>query len=70
MLMEVEGCPQMIDSEDMTPTRSDDTWDPYKQSCQMQLGKHDQVKTLDKVLDKMKKNSGKDISYPTRFSSS
>ena len=65
---DVDGCPQMMDSVYLTPTRSD-PWDPYKHSCLFQLGKYDHKK-IRKVLDKMKKNSEKYISYPTRFSSS
>jgi hypothetical protein len=65
---DVKGCPQMMDSVYLTPTRSD-PWDPYKHSCLFQLGKYDHKK-IRKVLDKMKKKSEKYISYPTRFSSS
>ena len=64
----VEGCPQMMDSVYLTPTRSD-PWDPYKHSCLFQLGKYNHKK-IRRVLDMMKTMSEKKMSYTTRFSSS
>jgi hypothetical protein len=64
----VEGCPQMMDSVYLTPTRPD-PWDPYMHGCLFQLGKYDHKK-IRKVLDKMKKNSEKYINYKTRFTTS
>ena len=49
----IEGCPQMMDSVYLTPTRPD-PWDPYMHGCLFQLGKYDHKK-IRKVLDKMKK---------------
>jgi len=65
---DVDGCPQMMDSVYLTPTRSD-PWDPYKHSCLFQLGKYDHKK-IRRVLDMMKTMSEKKMSYRTRFSSS
>ena len=65
---DVDGCPQMMDSVYLTPTRSD-PWDPYKHSCLFQLGKYDHKK-IRRVLDMMKTMSEKKMSYSTRFSSS
>ena len=65
---DVDGCPQMMDSVYLTPTRSD-PWDPYKHSCLFQLGKYDHKK-IRRVLDMMKTMSEKKMSYKTRFSSS
>jgi hypothetical protein len=64
----VDGCPQMMDSVYLAPTRSD-PWDPYKHSCLFQLGKYDHKK-IRRVLDMMKTMSEKKMSYRTRFSSS
>tara|TARA_B100000482_G_scaffold28724_1_gene18472 strand:- start:42 stop:986 length:945 start_codon:yes stop_codon:yes gene_type:complete len=64
----VEGCPQMMDTVYLTPTR-DDPWDPYVHSCLFQLGKYNHKK-ITKVLKKMKKRANKSLSYKIRFGSS
>ena len=64
----VKGCPQMMDTVYLTPTR-DDPWDPYVHSCLFQLGKYNHKK-ITKVLKKMKKRANKSINYKIRFGSS
>ena len=64
----VEGCPQMMDTVYLTPTR-DDPWDPYVHSCLLQLGKYNHKK-ITKVLKKIKKRANKSINYRIRFGSS
>jgi len=63
-----EGCPQMMDSVYLTPTRSD-PYDPYQHACLLDLGKYNHPKLL-KKLDKIKKLKDKKIKGNLRFSSS
>ena len=63
-----EGCPQMMDSVYLTPTRAD-PYDPYNHACLLDLGKYNHPKLL-KKLKKIKKNPNKRISWKLRFSTS
>ena len=63
-----EGCPQMMDSVYLTPTRSD-PYDPYEHGCLLNLGKYNHPKLL-KKLDKIKKKANKKIKGNLRFSTS
>ena len=63
-----EGCPQMMDSVYLTPTRSD-PYDPYVLNCLLDLGKYNHPKLL-KKLDKIKKKADKKIKGNLRFGTS
>ena len=63
-----EGCPQMMDSIYLTPTRSD-PYDPYVLTCLLDLGKYNHPKLL-KKLDKIKKKADKKIKGNLRFGTS
>ena len=63
-----EGCPQMMDSVYLTPTRND-PYDPYQHACLLDLGKYNHPKLL-KKLDKIKKLKDKKIKGNLRFSTS
>ena len=63
-----EGCPQMMDSVYLTPTRND-PYDPYVLTCLLDLGKYNHPKLL-KKLDKIKKKANKKIKGNLRFSTS
>jgi len=63
-----EGCPQMMDSVYLTPTRND-PYDPYEHGCLLNLGKYNHPKLL-KKLDKIKKKANKKIKGNLRFSTS
>jgi uncharacterized protein YacL (UPF0231 family) len=63
-----EGCPQMMDSVYLTPTRSE-PYDPYVLTCLLDLGKYNHPKLL-KKLDKIKKKANKKIKGNLRFSTS
>jgi hypothetical protein len=63
-----EGCPQMMDSVYLTPTRSD-SYDPYVLTCLLDLGKYNHPKLL-KKLDKIKKLKDKKIKGNLRFGTS
>ena len=63
-----EGCPQMIDSVYLTPTRND-PYDPYVLTCLLDLGKYNHPKLL-KKLDKIKKLKDKKIKGNLRFGTS
>jgi len=63
-----EGCPQMMDSVYLTPTRND-PYDPYEHGCLLNLGKYNHPKLL-KKLDKIKKLKDKKIKGNLRFSTS
>ena len=63
-----EGCPQMMDSVYLTPTRSD-PYDPYEHGCLLNLGKYNHPKLL-KKLAKIKKKANKKIKGNLRFSTS
>ncbi len=63
-----EGCPQMMDSVYLIPTRND-PYDPYQHACLLDLGKYNHPKLL-KKLDKIKKLKDKKIKGNLRFSSS
>jgi hypothetical protein len=63
-----EGCPQMMDSVYLTPTRSD-PYDPYVLTCLLDLGKYNHPKLL-KKLDKIKKLKDKKIKGNLRFGTS
>jgi len=60
-----EGCPQMMDSVYLTPTRND-PYDPYVHNCLLDLGKYNHPKLL-KKLDKIKKKADKKINWKLRF---
>ena len=66
----VKGCPQMMDSIYLTPTRND-PYDPYVLSCLLDLGKYNHPKLL-KKLDKIQKKNkaNKKIKGNLRFSTS
>ena len=63
-----EGCPQMMDSVYLTPTRND-PYDPYEHGCLLNLGKYNHPKLL-KKLAKIKKKANKKIKGNLRFSTS
>jgi len=63
-----EGCPQMMDSVYLTPTRND-PYDPYVLSCLLDLGKYNHPKLL-KKLDKIKKKANKKIKGNLGFGTS
>jgi len=63
-----EGCPQMMDSVYLTPTRND-PYDPYQHACLLDLGKYNHPKLL-KKLNKIKKLKDKKIKGNLRFSTS
>ena len=63
-----EGCPQMMDSVYLTPTRNN-PYDPYQHACLLDLGKYNHPKLL-KKLDKIKKLKDKKIKGNLRFSTS
>jgi len=63
-----EGCPQMMDSVYLTPTRND-PYDPYVLSCLLDLGKYNHPKLL-KKLAKIKKSKDKKIKGNLRYSTS
>ena len=63
-----EGCPQMMDSVYLTPTRND-PYDPYQHACLLELGKYNDPKLL-KKLNKIKKLKDKKIKGNLRFSTS
>ena len=63
-----EGCPQMMDSVYLTPTRSD-PYDPYVLTCLLDLGKYNHPKLLKKV-NKIKQKADKKISWKLRYSTS
>jgi len=63
-----EGCPQMMDSVYLTPTRND-PYDPYQHACLLDLGKYNHPKLL-KTLNKIKKLKDKKIKGNLRFSTS
>ena len=63
-----KGCPQMMDSVYLTPTRSD-PYDPYVLNCLLDLGKYNHPKLL-KKLDKIKKKADKKIKGNLRFGTS
>ena len=63
-----EGCPQMMDSVYLTPTRND-PYDPYVLTCLLDLGKYNHPKLL-KKLDKIKKLKDKKIKGNLRFGTS
>ena len=63
-----EGCPQMMDSVYLTPTRSD-PYDPYVLTCLLDLEKYNHPKLL-KKLDKIKQKPDKKISWKLRYSTS
>jgi len=63
-----EGCPQMMDSVYLTPTRND-PYDPYVLSCLLDLGKYNHP-TLLKKLAKIKKKANKKIKGNLRYSTS
>tara|TARA_Y100000590_G_scaffold48580_1_gene51468 strand:+ start:178 stop:1110 length:933 start_codon:yes stop_codon:yes gene_type:complete len=50
----VEGCPQLVDSVYLTPT-SEDPYDPYKITCERELGKYTHKKIM-KMFNKQNKN--------------
>ena len=64
----VEGCPQMMDSVYLTPTRND-PYDPYQHGCLLNLEKYNHPKLL-KKLDKIKKLKDKKIKGNLRYSTS
>ena len=64
----IEGCPQMMDSVYLTPTRND-PYDPYEHGCLLKLGKYNHPKLL-KKLAKIKKKANKKIKGNLRFSTS
>ena len=49
----VEGCPQLVDSVYLTPT-SEDPYDPYKITCERELGKYTHKKIM-KMFNKQNK---------------
>ncbi|MDA7823890.1 hypothetical protein N9A23_00055 [Candidatus Pelagibacter sp.] len=61
-------CPQLQDSVFLTPT-SKTSYDPYEVNCLFKLGKFTNKKFM-KVVNKMKKNPDKKISWKNRFGSS
>ena len=63
-----EGCPQMMDSVYLTPTRND-PYDPYMLTCLLDLGKYNNPKLL-KKLAKIKKSKDKKIKGNLRYSTS
>ena len=63
-----EGCPQMMDSVYLIPTRND-PYDPYEHGCLLKLGKYNHPKLL-KKLNKIKKLKDKKIKGNLRFSTS
>ena len=63
-----EGCPQMMDSVYLTPTRND-PYDPYQHACLLDLEKYNHPKLL-KKLDKIKKLKDKKIKGNLRYSTS
>ena len=63
-----EGCPQMMDSVYLIPTRND-PYNPYEHGCLLKLGKYNHPKLL-KKLDKIKKKADKKIKGSLRFSTS
>jgi len=63
-----EGCPQMMDSVYLTPTRND-PYDPYQHACLLDLGKYNHPKLLKKLV-KIKKKANKKIKGNLRFSTS
>ena len=63
-----EGCPQMMDSVYLTPTRND-PYDPYVLNCLLDLGKYNHPKLL-KKLDKIKKKADKKIKGNLKFGTS
>jgi len=63
-----KGCPQMMDSVYLTPTRSD-PYDPYVLNCLLDLGKYNHPKLLKKI-DKIKKKENKKIKGNLRFGTS
>jgi len=63
-----EGCPQMMDSIYLTPTRSD-PYDPYILTCLLDLGKYNHPKLL-KKLNKIKPKADKKIGWKLRYSTS
>jgi hypothetical protein len=63
-----EGCPQMMDSVYLTPTRND-PYDPYQHACLLDLGKYNDPKLL-KKLAKIKKLKDKKIKGNLRFGTS
>jgi len=63
-----EGCPQMMDSVYLTPTRND-PYDPYVLTCLLDLGKYNHPKLL-KKLDKIKKKADKKIKGNLKFGTS
>jgi len=54
-----KGCPEMMDSVYLTPTRSD-PYDPYVLNCLLDLGKYNHPKLLKKI-DKIKKKKIKKL---------
>ena len=60
-----EGCPQMMDSVYLTPTRND-PYDPYVHNCLLDLGKYNHPKLL-KKLNKIKQKGDKKINWKLRF---
>jgi len=63
-----DGCPQMMDSVYLTPTRND-PYDPYVLTCLLNLGKYNHPKLL-KKLNKIKKLKDKKIKGNLRYSTS
>ncbi|MDA9186993.1 hypothetical protein N9D74_01565 [Candidatus Pelagibacter sp.] len=63
-----EGCPQMMDTVYLTPTRND-PYDPYKHICLLDLGKYNHPKLL-KKLNKIKQKADKQISWKLRYATS
>ena len=63
-----EGCPQMMDSVYLTPTRND-PYDPYVLTCLLDLGKYNHPKLL-KKLAKIKKLKDKKIKGNLKYSTS
>ena len=62
------GCPQMMDSVYLTPTRND-PYDPYVLTCLLNLGKYNHPKLL-KKLNKIKKLKDKKIKGNLSYSTS
>ena len=64
----ISDCPQLQDSVFLTPTTKT-PYDPYEVNCLFKLGKFTNKKFM-KVVNKMKKNPDKKISWKNRFGSS